>query len=110
MSTKPNLTKTRIGNHLRRHALGDQPTYRQGFKEGVEFAMRHRPSPCKPLIHEEARVFKEWFDAWWVGDGQQGESIPTRGNDFDDYLERYTLAFGAWMAAKQAAHSIKGQP
>ena len=32
------LTKTAVGNHLRRHALGDQPTFRQGFKEGVVFA------------------------------------------------------------------------
>jgi len=32
------LTKTVVGNHLRRHALGDQPTFRQGFKEGVTFA------------------------------------------------------------------------
>jgi hypothetical protein len=32
------LTKTVVGNHLRRHALGDQPTFRQGFKEGVAFA------------------------------------------------------------------------
>jgi len=32
------LTKTVVGNHLRRHALGDQSTFRQGFKEGVAFA------------------------------------------------------------------------
>ena len=32
------LTKTAVGNHLRRHALGDQPTFRQGFREGVAFA------------------------------------------------------------------------
>jgi hypothetical protein len=32
------LTKTIVGNHLRRHALGDQPTFRQGFKEGAAFA------------------------------------------------------------------------
>jgi hypothetical protein len=32
------LTKTVVGNYLRRHALGDQPTFRQGFKEGVAFA------------------------------------------------------------------------
>lgn len=34
------LTKTRIGNYLRRHMLGDQPTFRQGFKEGVEYAVK----------------------------------------------------------------------
>ena len=32
------LTKTAVGNHLRRHALGYQPTFRQGFREGVTFA------------------------------------------------------------------------
>ena len=32
------LTKTVVGNHLRRHAFGDQPTFRQGFKQGVAFA------------------------------------------------------------------------
>jgi hypothetical protein len=32
------LTKTVVGNHLRRHALGDQSTFHQGFKEGVAFA------------------------------------------------------------------------
>ena len=37
------ITKTRIGNHLRRHALGDQPTFRQGFKEGVEFVLKRTP-------------------------------------------------------------------
>jgi len=34
------ITKTRIGNHLRRHALGDQSTFRQGFKEGVKFVLK----------------------------------------------------------------------
>jgi hypothetical protein len=37
------ITKTRIGNHLRRHALGDQSTFRQGFKEGVEFVLKRTP-------------------------------------------------------------------
>ena len=32
------LTKTTVGNHLRRHALGEQPTFQKGFKEGVVFA------------------------------------------------------------------------
>jgi hypothetical protein len=32
------ITKTAVGNHLRRHMMGDQPTFRQGFKEGVAFA------------------------------------------------------------------------
>ena len=32
------LTKTIVGNHLRNHMLGDQPTFRQGFKEGAVFA------------------------------------------------------------------------
>jgi hypothetical protein len=68
------------------------------------------PPQRQPLtVVEEVKSFKAWFDAWWVGDGHQGESIPTRGDEFDEYLERYTLAFGAWMAAKEAAHGIKGE-
>jgi hypothetical protein len=32
------LTKTVVGNYLRVHPLGDQSTFRTGFKEGVAFA------------------------------------------------------------------------
>lgn len=67
------------------------------------------PPHRKPLIHEEAPAFRKWFDAWWVGDGEQGEKVPPQGDAFDEYLANYTLAFGAWMAAKEAAHGIKGK-
>lgn len=64
----------------------------------------------KPLhIGEETAAFKAWFDAWWVGDGEQGETIPTQSDKhFHTYLDQYTLGFGAWMAAKHAANGIKG--
>ena len=61
------------------------------------------------LIGEESDAFKAWFDAVWIGDGDQGETIPTSGKEYDKYLSQYTLAFGAWMAAKKAAHGIKGE-
>ena len=65
----------------------------------------------KPLhIGDESAAFKAWFDAWWVGDGEQGETIPTQSDKhFLTYLDQYTLGFGAWMAAKHAAHGITGE-
>ena len=32
------LTKTRVGNHLRRHQHGEVGMYRNGFKDGVQYA------------------------------------------------------------------------
>lgn len=32
------LTKTRVGNYLRRHVHGEVGMYRNGFKDGVAFA------------------------------------------------------------------------
>lgn len=71
-----------------------------------------QPAQRKPLhIGEEAAAFKAWFDAWWIGDGEQGETIPTQSDKhFLTYLGQYGLGFGAWMAAKHAAHNIKEQP
>lgn len=59
----------------------------------------------KPLTFpEEAAAFKAWFDAWYVGDGEQGETIPGQSDPhFLTYIDQYTLGFGAWMAAKHAA-------
>lgn len=63
-----------------------------------------------PRFPEESKQFKEWYDEWWLGDGQQGEIIPGSADaDFPKYLDGYTLAFGAWMAAKHAANELKGQ-
>jgi hypothetical protein len=62
-----------------------------------------------PRFSKESKQFKEWYDEWWLGDGQQGEIIPgSTDADFPKYLDGYTLAFGAWMAAKHAAHELKG--
>lgn len=38
MKKPERLTKTRIGNHLRRAKDGDVGMYRNGFKDGVKFA------------------------------------------------------------------------
>lgn len=63
-----------------------------------------------PRFPEESKQFKEWYDEWWLGDGQQGEIIPGSADaDFPKHLDGYTLAFGAWMAAKHAANELKGQ-
>ena len=59
----------------------------------------------------EAACFKQWFDAWWLGDGERGDSIPSQSDSkFADYIGQYTLGFGAWMAAKHAARGIEGRP
>ena len=65
----------------------------------------------KPLTFpEEASAFKEWFDAWWLGDGEQGESIPSQSDPkFSDYVSQYTFGFGAWMAAKHVAQGIRSK-
>lgn len=41
MKKPERLTKTRIGNHLRRSKDGDVGMYRNGFKDGVKFAEEH---------------------------------------------------------------------
>lgn len=62
-----------------------------------------------PRFPVEARLFKAWYDAWWLGDGQQAEIIPGSGDpEFPKYMNGYTLAFGAWMAAKYSAIRTKG--
>ena len=66
------------------------------------------PPQRKPLIREEVEAFKKWFDAWWLGDQENGQVVPTQGHElFANYISEYTLAFGAWMAAKETAHGIK---
>lgn len=77
----------------------------------IREALDEQPAQRKPLhIGDESAAFKAWFDAWWVGDGEQGETIPTQSDKhFLTYLDQYTLGFGAWMAAKHAAHGITGE-
>ncbi len=45
--------------------------------------------------------FKEWYDAQWLGDGEHGQAIPSCHDDskFNEYVDGYTLALGAWIAA-----------
>ncbi len=60
-------------------------------------------APVPQPFPQEAAAFKAWFDAWWLGDGEQGEVIPGQSDPhFLTYMDQYTLGFGAWMAAKHA--------
>ena len=69
-----------------------------------------RPQAREPLrIGEEAAAFKAWFDAWWVGDGDICKAVTNEIEQSRSYKSKYTLAFGAWMAAKEAAHGITGE-
>jgi hypothetical protein len=54
------ITKTRIGNHLRKHPNGDVDMYRNGFKDGVAWAQaqsvtepKHTTGHCKELGHRD---------------------------------------------------------
>ncbi len=80
------MTKTRIGNHLRRHMLGDQPTFRQGFKEGVAFASKHAPAR-KPLTTEQI----------------------TAGIDIDSLSAAEIAAFHAGIRWAEEQHGIEGE-
>lgn len=74
--------------------------------DGVERIPLYRgPRHPKPFsFPEETKAFKAWFDAWYIGDGEQGETIPGQSDPhFLTYVDQYTLGFGAWMAAKHAA-------
>ncbi len=80
----------------------------------AEAKLKATPPAARPAapqsFPQEAAAFKAWFDAWWLGDGEQGEVIPDQSDPhFLTYLDQYTLGFGAWMAAKHAAHGIKGE-
>jgi hypothetical protein len=71
------ITKTRIGNHLRRHDLGDQPTFRQGFKEGVEFALKRTQPKAKQEPGEPVAWMFEFPDKRLA---PKFDSIPHGGN------------------------------
>lgn len=74
--------------------------------DGVERIPLFRGPPKPSSFPAEAAAFKAWFDAWWLGDGEQGETIPGQSAPhFLTYLDQYTLGFGAWMAAKHAARA-----
>ena len=50
---------------------------------------------------KQFEAFKKWFDACWLGDGEHEQAIPTCRHDpkFMEYVDGYTLALGAWIAA-----------
>lgn len=44
--------------------------------------------------------FKNWFDAIWLGDEEHGQFIPNqKDEDYDEYLEKFTLSYGAYKYA-----------
>ena len=77
--------------------------------DGIERIPLWRGPTPKPLTFpQQAAAFKRWYDAWWIGDGEQGEYIPDQADPkFTEYLNGYTLAFGAWCEATRAAAGIK---
>lgn len=52
---------------------------------------------------EQTSIFKQWYDAQWLGDGDHGQSIPLNAGDpkYTEYLDGYTLALGAWIVATE---------
>lgn len=79
---------------------------RRAAKVGLDALFEQTAKKMLPLSDEVA-AFKRWYDAIWLGDGEHGQYIPTiKDAKFYEYMDGYTLAFGAWMSAK--AHSIKG--
>ena len=115
------ISRTNIGSSLRKFKENwavcsfvsedkDSEIEATQWRNRVEKPLYTKPQPAqKPLTFpKEAAAFKAWFDAWWLGDGEQGESIPSQSDpNFSEYVSQYTLGFGAWMAAKKAAHGIK---
>lgn len=86
-------------------------SWKNGKMPPVGSILYTRPKAREPMhFSEETAAFKTWFDAWYVCDGEQGETIPTQSDPhYPTYLYQYTLCFGVWMAAKHAAHGIKGE-
>ncbi len=87
------LTKTRIGNYLRRHLLGDQPTFRQGFKEGIAFARKYTtPQPQR--------------DTWKNAAIRLGEELSSFGPD--GYYDMTAEQWLSWALDQQpnGKHSL----
>lgn len=83
--------------------------YQQALAEQIKQELyTGEPAQHKPLeIGDESAAFKEWFDAWWVGDGDICKAVTNEVEQTRGYKSQYTLAFGAWMAAKHAANGTK---
>lgn len=103
----------KASRELPRHPLQPQ-TYIQDsanrhwvtWQAAIRYATR--PQAREPLnIAVEAAEFGAWFDAVWAGDPADGQEIPKQGHKgYDLYMNERTVAFGAWMAAKETFHGI----
>jgi len=56
-----------------------------------------------------AEVFKEWYDAVYIGDGEIIDRIPIpTDKNYSEYIGGYTLAYGAYLeGVKFAEKKIK---
>lgn len=88
------------------NGIGLEPEQLEQLVNRLFVAVCDTTPPAAPVpqpFPKEAAAFKAWFDAWWLGDGEQGEVIPGQSDpNFLTYMDQYTLGFGAWMAAKHA--------
>ena len=50
------ITKTAIGNYLRKQSNGDVGMYRNGFKDGVAWAQRRLEAKTRPATRDEKIV------------------------------------------------------
>jgi len=53
-------------------------------------------------------VFKEWYDAVYIGDGEIIDRIPRpTDKDYSEYMSGYTLAYGAYLEGVKFAEGEK---
>ncbi len=53
-------------------------------------------------------VFKEWYNAVYIGDGEIIDRIPTATDkNYSEYMSGYTLAYGAYLEGVKFAESQK---
>ena len=81
------ITKTAIGNHLRKQPNGDVGMYRNGFKDGVAWAQARLTGKAQPEPVEQRDLFEAWAEPI-LGDN------PTWRESGD-----CELAWRAWLAA-----------
>lgn len=58
------ITKTAIGNYLRKQPNGDIGMYRNGFKDGVAWAVKKLSAPA-PQPAQDAPVEVDWQEQYW---------------------------------------------
>lgn len=54
----------------------------------------------------EAKDFKEWYDAVYIGDGEKFDRIPSAtDSNYSEYMSGYTIAHGAWIESAKRARA-----